>query len=96
MRKDIGALGGVCLGRQSLSSPAVRCDGTTLGGLKRLHSKDLLRCSEGHSLLLGLSESSQGFINEVFALLLDASHIYVFYFILTLPLVWRDGLGICG
>lgn len=70
-----------------MSSPAVRCDGTALGGLKALLSMDLLRCSEGHSLLPALFESSQGFIKEVSVLLLDASHKYLFYFILPLPLV---------
>lgn len=88
----------ICLAGQSLSSPAVRCDGTALGS-KVLLSKDLLRYFEGHSLFPALSESNQGFINEVSVLLLE---MYVCMYIcvclsiyFSLPLVWRDGLGIC-
>ena len=81
------------LARLSLPSPAVRRDETALSGSRVLFSKDLLRCSEGHSLLPTLSESGRGFINDVPVLLLDASHLLFCFLFLTLPLVWRGQFG---
>lgn len=77
------------LARLSLPSPAVRRDGTALSGSRVLFSKDLLRCSEGHSLLPTLSESGRGFINDVSVLLLDASHLLLFFYFSLCP--WFGG-----
>ena len=68
-------------------------DRTALGGSRGTLFKHSLTCSEGYSLLPSSSESGQSFRDEISMSLLDAS--YFFFFFLTLPLVWRDGLGIC-
>lgn len=60
---DIRVASGFCLAGLFLPSPAVRCDGSALGGLRGTPFQDLLRCSEDCFLLLTMSQSGQ--IDEV-------------------------------
>lgn len=69
-------------------------DRTALGGSRSTLFEDSLRCSEGYSFLPSSSESGQSFRDDISTSLLDALHFFFFFF-LTLPLVWRNGLGIC-
>lgn len=68
------------------------CDGTALGGSRGASFQRLGEVSR-RLLCSQPLKSSQSFINEGSVFLLSTSHTS--FFLLTLPLLWRDSLGIC-